>query len=62
MQPFCERDAYVNDLGEEGEQRVHEAYGRNYERLIALKQKCVPTNFFRMNQNIRPTKTLQAVS
>ena len=54
MQPFCEHDAYVNDLGEEGEQRVREAYGQNYERLLALKQKYDPTNFFRLNQNIWP--------
>jgi len=54
MQPFCEHDAYVNDLGEEGEQRVREAYGQNYERLVALKQKYDPTNFFRLNQNIWP--------
>jgi len=54
MQPFCEHDAYVNDLGEEGEQRVREAYGLNYERLVALKQKYDPMNFFRLNQNIWP--------
>ena len=54
MQPFCEHDAYVNDLGEEGEQRVREAYGQNYERLVVLKQKYDPTNFFRLNQNIVP--------
>ena len=33
----------LNDLGEEGEQRVREAYGQNYERLLALKQKYDPT-------------------
>lgn len=54
MQPFCEHDAYVNDLGEEGEQRVREAYGQNYERLAALKQKYDPTNFFHLNQNVSP--------
>lgn len=54
MQPFCEHDAYVNDLGEEGEQRVREAYGQNYDRLMLLKRKFDPTNFFRLNQNIWP--------
>ena len=52
MQPFCEHDAYVNDLGDEGEVRVREAYGKNYDRLLALKRRYDPTNFFRLNQNI----------
>ena len=54
MQPFVERGNYVNDLGDEGEQRVREAYGPSFERLRALKDKYDPTNFFRLNQNIRP--------
>ena len=54
MQPFCEGAAYVNDLGEEGEQRVREAYGQNYEHLLAVKRKYDPTNFFQVNQNIWP--------
>ena len=40
---------------EEGEQRVREAYGPNYERLVTLKNKYDPTNFFRLNANIKPT-------
>jgi FAD/FMN-containing dehydrogenase len=55
MQTFYERRAYVNVLGEEGEQRVREAFGENYERLLQLKKKYDPTNFFRMNQNVSPT-------
>jgi FAD/FMN-containing dehydrogenase len=46
---------YVNFLMEEGEERVRHAYGAaKYDRLKALKQKYDPTNFFRLNQNIRP--------
>jgi FAD/FMN-containing dehydrogenase len=46
--------AYVNDLGEEGEDRARLAYGENYDRLVALKRQYDPTNFFRLNQNISP--------
>jgi FAD/FMN-containing dehydrogenase len=45
----------VNYLGEEGDARVRAAYGPKYDRLVALKNRYDPTNFFRMNQNIRPT-------
>jgi FAD/FMN-containing dehydrogenase len=54
MEPFLERGVYVNDLGEEGEDRVRAAYGANYDRLVLVKQKYDPTNLFRVNQNIRP--------
>jgi FAD/FMN-containing dehydrogenase len=46
---------YVNFLMEEGEDRVRQAYGaEKYDRLKALKRAYDPTNFFRLNQNIRP--------
>jgi len=55
MQPFLADAAYVNYLGEVNEEGVRAAYGRKYERLAALKAKYDPTNFFCMNQNIRPS-------
>ena len=46
---------YVNFLMEEGEERVRQAYGAaKYDRLKALKRKYDPTNFFPLNQNIKP--------
>jgi len=56
LQPFVEKASYVNTLGDdEGEQRVQEAYGSNYAKLVELKNKYDPTNFFRLNANIKPT-------
>jgi FAD/FMN-containing dehydrogenase len=54
MQAHLSHKAYVNALGVEGEERVREAYGQNYERLATLKRKYDPQNLFRMNQNIKP--------
>ncbi|MER8492575.1 FAD-binding oxidoreductase [Mesorhizobium australicum] len=54
MRPFSTRGVYANNLGEEGMDRVLAAYGENYPRLAALKYKYDPTNFFRLNQNVRP--------
>jgi FAD/FMN-containing dehydrogenase len=54
MDPFFEEGVYVNNLGDEGEDRVRAAYGANYERLLDLKGKYDPTNLFRLNQNIPP--------
>jgi FAD/FMN-containing dehydrogenase len=57
LKPFVEKAVYVNaleDALEEGELRVREAYGANYERLVLLKKKYDPTNVFRQNSNIKP--------
>jgi hypothetical protein len=53
-EPHLPHAVYVNDLGDEGEERAQSAYGENYARLVALKTKYDPTNVFRLNQNIKP--------
>ena len=53
--PFATGGVYVNFLTQDEESRVGAAYGSNYERLVALKNRYDPTNLFRVNQNIRPT-------
>ena len=45
---------YVNHLDADDGRRVAQAYGPNYERLVSLKQKYDPDNFFRLNNNIVP--------
>jgi FAD/FMN-containing dehydrogenase len=45
---------YVNNLGEEGSNRVQDAYGINYDRLAGIKAAYDPDNLFRLNQNIQP--------
>jgi len=57
VRPFAAPAVYVNALEdglEEGEARVREAYGANFDRLCALKTRYDPTNLLRMNSNIVP--------
>lgn len=54
VRPFSTGGVYANNLGDEGDERVRDAYGENYARLAAVKAQYDPTNFFRLNQNIRP--------
>ena len=55
MTPHYSAGVYLNWASEETADRVRQAYGPNYERLVALKDTYDPTNFFRMNQNIKPS-------
>jgi hypothetical protein len=57
LEPELSDGVYVNDLGEEGADRVRQSYGENYERLIELKTRYDPSNLFRLNQNITPRRT-----
>jgi FAD/FMN-containing dehydrogenase len=55
VQPHARGRVYLNFLGDEGAERVRQAYGyQKYERLVQLKRTYDPTNFFRLNQNIQP--------
>ncbi len=55
-QPFVKQGVYVNHMtADETADRIRAAYGPDkYDRLVQLKRKFDPTNFFRMNQNIAP--------
>lgn len=57
LQPHSNGRIYANLMG--GDQMTQQAdlraaFGVNYDRLVTLKRKYDPTNFFRLNQNIRP--------
>lgn len=57
LQPFLVAGSYGNYVADEGEAIARAAYGANYDRLVALKNKYDPTNLFRMNHNIKPSQT-----
>jgi FAD binding domain/Berberine and berberine like len=54
MRPFSSGAYLLNFLGEEAEDTIKAAFGQNYERLVAVKKKYDPKNFFCLNQNIKP--------
>jgi hypothetical protein len=56
LHPFAAGGVYVNDLGENDDDRVPVAYGANYQRLAELKKKYDPDNLFHLNPNIKPAE------
>jgi FAD/FMN-containing dehydrogenase len=54
LEAFTEGFYANTNLSEMANDRVGEAYGANYERLLALKRKYDPANLFRLNANINP--------
>jgi len=54
LKPYATGGVYLNFIGDEGQRRVREAYGAKWDRLVALKRRYDPDNFFRLNQNILP--------
>jgi FAD/FMN-containing dehydrogenase len=56
LAPHGTSGAYTNYFGDdEAEARVRAAYGPNFARLQALKDRWDPDNVFRLNQNIPPS-------
>jgi FAD/FMN-containing dehydrogenase len=55
LRPYSTGGVYVNFLTEEErDDRIKAAYGKNYNRLVAVKSKWDPGNLFSMNKNIPP--------
>jgi FAD/FMN-containing dehydrogenase len=54
LKPFSSGGYLLNFLSEESPDTIRAAFGANYPRLAEVKKKYDPTNFFSVNQNIRP--------
>ena len=55
LSPHSTGGVYVNFMGEEGSERVRDAYGETkYRRLAAIKARYDPDNVLKVNQNIKP--------
>jgi FAD/FMN-containing dehydrogenase len=58
MRMFSTGGTYVNFLNaDEGEDRTRVAYGKNYDRLLEIKARWDPENFFHTNKNLVPKKS-----
>lgn len=55
LEPHNAGGVYVNYMDNDEADRVEEAYGDRYERLVELKNEWDPENLFDVNQNIEPT-------
>ncbi len=45
---------YINELYDDPEDRIRKSFRANYARLVDIKTKVDPTNFFHLNPNIKP--------
>jgi FAD/FMN-containing dehydrogenase len=54
MEQWSTHLVYVNAMDQDDVDRIPQAYGPNYKRLLEVKEKYDPENRFRRNQNIRP--------
>jgi FAD/FMN-containing dehydrogenase len=53
--PHAAGSVYINFLTQDEGERISEAYGQNYDRLVDVKNRYDPRNLFRQNQNIKPS-------
>lgn len=57
LEPFT-RGFYVNDMPREATASdINANYRGNYERLVAIKRKFDPSNLFRLNANVQPSRS-----
>ena len=56
LRPAMKPGVYVNFMSGDEQDRVPEAYRERWERMVGIKSKYDPKNFFRLNQNVPPRK------
>ena len=57
MHKFSSGGGYLNFMMDEGQENVKTTFGENYKKLVKIKKKYDPANLFRVNQNIKPTRS-----
>ena len=57
LEPMSTGGFYPNIMYDDGFERVRKSYRGNYNRLVDVKTKYDPTNFFHLNPNIRPRRS-----
>jgi hypothetical protein len=58
LRPRMKPGVYVNFMSGDEQDRVSEAYRDHWDRMVAVKSKYDPGNFFRLNQNVPPGKSV----
>jgi len=53
--PYATGSVYINFVTQDETDRIAAAYGKNYKKLVRIKNKYDPNNLFRVNHNIKPT-------
>jgi len=54
LRPAMKPGVYVNFMSGDEQDRVPEAYHERWGRIVAVKSRYDPDNFFRLNQNVPP--------
>jgi FAD/FMN-containing dehydrogenase len=54
IRSFSTDGAYINYLSADNQPAVKASYGKNYDRLVDIKRRYDPSNFFHRNRNIPP--------
>ena len=54
IDPMSTGGFYINEIYDDPEERIRKSFRGNYARLVDIKTKVDPANFFHLNPNIKP--------